>query len=77
MKNFVELCCNAYNILRKNSNIFINLFSLVYKKLIFFFLFILSIQMLSTGIPELSSPIDLTYLRESLCFHQNDNGFFF
>lgn len=27
--DFVKICCNAYNIVRKHSNVFINLFELV------------------------------------------------
>ncbi|EFA74767.1 hypothetical protein PPL_11799 [Heterostelium album PN500] len=45
---FVETCCKAYNILRKNSHIFFNMFEL----------------MLSTGIPELRSESDILYLRD-------------
>eukprot|EP01133_Synstelium_polycarpum_P010881 gene10881-12677_t len=45
---FVETCCKAYNLLRKNSHIFFNMFEL----------------MLSTGIPELKSESDIMYLRE-------------
>jgi len=46
---FVEISCNAYNILRKHANLFITLF----------------MAMLSTGIPELKSVDDITYLREA------------
>lgn len=46
---FMEVCCKAYNILRKNANIFINLFAM----------------MLSTGIPELKSSKDLIPLRDA------------
>lgn len=46
---FVDLCCKAYNIVRKNSFLFLNLFGM----------------MLSTGIPELRSEEDLNYLREA------------
>jgi len=28
-QQFVDLCCRAFNILRKNANLFLNLFSLV------------------------------------------------
>eukprot|EP01114_Cavostelium_apophysatum_P004665 TRINITY_DN1499_c0_g1_i3.p1 TRINITY_DN1499_c0_g1~~TRINITY_DN1499_c0_g1_i3.p1 ORF type:complete len:1359 (-),score=404.78 TRINITY_DN1499_c0_g1_i3:3-4079(-) len=44
---FVDLCCKAYLIVRRNSSIFINLFAM----------------MLGTGIPELSREEDLNYLR--------------
>jgi len=56
MKEFIDLCCTAYNILRKNAFIFINLFSL----------------MLSTGISELQSSKDIVYLRESLCLSKTE-----
>eukprot|EP01094_Clydonella_sp_ATCC50884_P017221 TRINITY_DN2958_c0_g2_i1.p1 TRINITY_DN2958_c0_g2~~TRINITY_DN2958_c0_g2_i1.p1 ORF type:complete len:1042 (-),score=355.45 TRINITY_DN2958_c0_g2_i1:555-3641(-) len=49
-KRFAELCCDAYNILRKHANVFINLFAM----------------MLSTGIPELQSEADIEYLRDAL-----------
>lgn len=48
-KEFVKLCCDAYNVLRKYSNLFINLFSM----------------MLSTGIPELMKLSDIYYLRDA------------
>jgi len=46
---FVHLSCNAYNVLRKHANTFINLFTM----------------MLSTGIPELRSDSDIEYLRKA------------
>ncbi|EGG24544.1 phosphatidylinositol-4,5-diphosphate 3-kinase [Cavenderia fasciculata] len=49
-KFFVNTCCLAYNILRKNTDLFINLFQL----------------MLSTGIPELQCAEDIDYLRKAL-----------
>ncbi|KAM9973899.1 hypothetical protein ACTFIW_007561 [Dictyostelium discoideum] len=49
-KRFVTTCCSAYNILRKNTDLFINLFQL----------------MLSTGIPELQVAEDIDYLRKAL-----------
>ncbi|EGC40128.1 hypothetical protein DICPUDRAFT_52203 [Dictyostelium purpureum] len=49
-KRFVTTCCLAYNILRKNSDLFLNLFQL----------------MLSTGIPELQCADDIDYLRKAL-----------
>ena len=48
---FVTLCCEAYNILRKHASKFINLLAM----------------MLSTGIPELTKPKDIDYLRNNLC----------
>lgn len=46
---FINLCCTAYNIVRKHAAVFINLFAM----------------MLSTGIPELTCVEDITYLREA------------
>ncbi len=48
-KDFVALCCKAYNVVRKHSNLFLNLFSM----------------MLSTGIPELMYLSDIYYLRDA------------
>lgn len=48
---FILLCCKAFNVIRRNAHIFINLFLL----------------MLNTGITELSSEKDIMYLKESLC----------
>lgn len=48
-QKFLEICCNAYNILRKHASIFINLFAM----------------MLSTGIPELQTSEDIEYLRDA------------
>jgi len=53
---FVDLCCKAYNILRKHANVFINLFAM----------------MLSTGIPELTGAEDIGYLREAFSLDMND-----
>eukprot|EP00697_Spironema_sp_BW2_P006825 gnl/Spiro4/20975_TR10223_c0_g1_i1.p1 gnl/Spiro4/20975_TR10223_c0_g1~~gnl/Spiro4/20975_TR10223_c0_g1_i1.p1 ORF type:complete len:585 (-),score=5.77 gnl/Spiro4/20975_TR10223_c0_g1_i1:8-1564(-) len=53
---FVELCCSAYNILRKNANLFINLFAM----------------MLSTGIPELKNVDDINYLRDAFSIDSNE-----
>lgn len=53
---FVALCCRAYNILRKNAGNFINLMAM----------------MLSTGIPELTKPSDIDYLRNTLCLDLED-----
>jgi len=54
---FVDLCCNAYNILRKHSTLFINLFAM----------------MLSTGIPELQAPEDIDYLREAFSLDMTES----
>eukprot|EP01132_Coremiostelium_polycephalum_P002582 gene2582-3199_t len=53
---FVNYCCTAYNILRKNAKLFMNLFAM----------------MVSTGIPELQSMEDLNYLRESFSLELTD-----
>ena len=55
-KAFIDQCVKAYLILRRNANMFINLFAM----------------MLSTGIPELKSPDDIAYLREALCLGKNE-----
>jgi hypothetical protein len=47
---FCDIACRAYNLIRRNSSLFVNLFAL----------------MLSTGIPELQSIDDLEYLRDAL-----------
>jgi phosphatidylinositol kinase/protein kinase (PI-3 family) len=49
-KKFSNLCCEAFNILRKNGKFFMNLFLL----------------MLATGIPELRSTEDILWLRKCL-----------
>ena len=54
--HFVKLACDAYNILRRNSNLLITLFSL----------------MLNCGIPELSTPNDIFYLRNQLMLDATD-----
>eukprot|EP00026_Physarum_polycephalum_P016714 Phypoly_transcript_17694.p1 GENE.Phypoly_transcript_17694~~Phypoly_transcript_17694.p1 ORF type:complete len:260 (+),score=39.99 Phypoly_transcript_17694:57-782(+) len=48
-KRFVDLCGRAYNILRKNANIFLNLF----------------MMMVGTGLPELTCQEDINYLRDA------------
>eukprot|EP00743_Colponemidia_sp_Colp-15_P005767 GILK01006199.1.p1 GENE.GILK01006199.1~~GILK01006199.1.p1 ORF type:complete len:1282 (+),score=244.87 GILK01006199.1:260-4105(+) len=52
-KQFEEMCVQAYNLTRKYSDLFINLFLL----------------MISAGIPELNNPKDLLYMRGSLSTH--------
>ncbi|KAG9463955.1 hypothetical protein GDO78_020733, partial [Eleutherodactylus coqui] len=47
---FVDLCCQAYNLLRKHTNLFLNLLSL----------------MLSSGLPELTGVQDLKYVHDAL-----------
>jgi len=53
---FQDLCCQAYLILRKRADMFINLFAM----------------MLSTGIPELKSTEDIYYLRDALCLDKTE-----
>lgn len=47
---FVDLCCQAYNLIRKNSGLFLNLLSL----------------MTGSGLPELSGAQDLKYVFDAL-----------
>ncbi|XP_021119514.1 phosphatidylinositol 4-phosphate 3-kinase C2 domain-containing subunit alpha isoform X2 [Heterocephalus glaber] len=47
---FVDLCCQAYNLIRKQANLFLNLLSL----------------MIPSGLPELTSIQDLKYVRDAL-----------
>uniref|UniRef100_A0A8C0GFV7 Phosphatidylinositol 4-phosphate 3-kinase C2 domain-containing subunit alpha n=1 Tax=Chelonoidis abingdonii TaxID=106734 RepID=A0A8C0GFV7_CHEAB len=47
---FVDLCCQAYNLIRKYANLFLNLLSL----------------MLSSGLPELTGVQDLKYVQDAL-----------
>ncbi|XP_013926231.1 PREDICTED: phosphatidylinositol 4-phosphate 3-kinase C2 domain-containing subunit alpha-like [Thamnophis sirtalis] len=47
---FVDLCCQAYNLIRKQANLFLNLLSL----------------MMSSGLPELSGIQDLKYVQDAL-----------
>jgi len=56
-KHFVDVCCKAYNIIRKHADLFMNLFQL----------------MVSTGIPELSCIEDINYLRRALAPELNDD----
>jgi len=55
-QKFVDLCCRAYAVLRKNASLFMNLFAM----------------MLSTGIPELRSVDDLRYLSTAFALHLNE-----
>eukprot|EP01121_Diplochlamys_sp_Union-15-3_P012983 TRINITY_DN3961_c0_g1_i1.p1 TRINITY_DN3961_c0_g1~~TRINITY_DN3961_c0_g1_i1.p1 ORF type:complete len:411 (+),score=43.66 TRINITY_DN3961_c0_g1_i1:1131-2363(+) len=55
-KHFCSLCCKAFNILRHNSSVFINLFAM----------------MIDTGIAELKSEDDLNYLREVFLMDKTD-----
>uniref|UniRef100_A0A8C6LTM9 Phosphatidylinositol 4-phosphate 3-kinase C2 domain-containing subunit alpha n=1 Tax=Nothobranchius furzeri TaxID=105023 RepID=A0A8C6LTM9_NOTFU len=53
---FVDLCCQAYNLIRKNSGLFLNLLSL----------------MTSSGLPELTGSQDLKYVFDALQPHNTD-----
>uniref|UniRef100_A0A8C7YMT2 Phosphatidylinositol 4-phosphate 3-kinase C2 domain-containing subunit alpha n=1 Tax=Oryzias sinensis TaxID=183150 RepID=A0A8C7YMT2_9TELE len=53
---FVDLCCQAYNLIRKHCGLFLNLLSL----------------MMSSGLPELSGSEDLKYVFDALQPHSTD-----
>lgn len=55
-QHFVELCCSAFNVIRKNSELILNLLGL----------------MVSSGIPYLSSANDIDYVRHALQLHLSD-----
>jgi phosphatidylinositol-4,5-bisphosphate 3-kinase len=55
-KRFIEYCVQAFLILRRRANMFINFFAM----------------MLSTGIPELKSADDIHYLRDALCLGKTE-----
>lgn len=57
-KEFVALCCSAFNILRKEASLFLNLFSL----------------MIPAGMPELSCTEDIHYLRDQLLLTLSDDA---
>ncbi|XP_028432036.1 LOW QUALITY PROTEIN: phosphatidylinositol 4-phosphate 3-kinase C2 domain-containing subunit beta [Perca flavescens] len=54
--DFVDLCCEAYNLIRKHTHLFLNLLGL----------------MLSCGIPELSDLDDLKYVYDALRPHETE-----
>uniref|UniRef100_H3CKI5 Phosphatidylinositol-4-phosphate 3-kinase catalytic subunit type 2 beta n=1 Tax=Tetraodon nigroviridis TaxID=99883 RepID=H3CKI5_TETNG len=54
--DFVDLCCEAYNLIRKHTHLFLNLLGL----------------MLSCGIPELSDQEDLKYVYDALRPHESE-----
>ncbi|XP_056129210.1 phosphatidylinositol 4-phosphate 3-kinase C2 domain-containing subunit beta [Lampris incognitus] len=54
--DFVDLCCEAYNLIRKHTHLFLNLLGL----------------MLSCGIPELSDLEDLKYVHDALRPHESE-----
>ena len=55
-QHFVELCCGAFNVIRKNSELILNLLGL----------------MVSSGIPYLSSANDIDYVRNALQLQLSD-----
>eukprot|EP01103_Thecamoeba_quadrilineata_P013540 TRINITY_DN3788_c0_g1_i1.p1 TRINITY_DN3788_c0_g1~~TRINITY_DN3788_c0_g1_i1.p1 ORF type:complete len:1188 (-),score=230.45 TRINITY_DN3788_c0_g1_i1:129-3692(-) len=55
-REFVDICCRAYNILRTHSQMFINLFQM----------------MLCTGITELQSVEDIEYLRKAFSLGKSE-----
>lgn len=55
-QKFIEVCCRAFNILRRHSDMFITLFQM----------------MLCTGIPELASEQDIEYLRYAFAVGMTD-----
>ncbi|XP_017305827.2 phosphatidylinositol 4-phosphate 3-kinase C2 domain-containing subunit beta [Ictalurus punctatus] len=54
--DFVDLCCEAYNLIRKHAHLFLNLLGL----------------MVSCGIPELSDLEDLKYVYDTLRPHESE-----
>jgi len=55
-KKFEEICCQSYNLVRKNSILFINLFY----------------TMLAVGLPELQTVEDILFLRDKLALEKKD-----
>jgi phosphatidylinositol-4,5-bisphosphate 3-kinase len=55
-QKFVDLTCQAYNILRHNANMFITMFSM----------------MISSGMPELTKEEDIQYLQEAFALELTD-----
>jgi len=55
-KKFEDICCQAYNLVRKNSILFINLFY----------------TMLSVGLPELQTVEDIMFLRDKLALGKTE-----
>ena len=56
-QHFVELCCDAFNIIRKNSDLILNLLEL----------------MVSSGIPYLSTSSDIEYVQNALQLNLTDS----
>ncbi|ELV11252.1 Phosphatidylinositol-4-phosphate 3-kinase C2 domain-containing subunit gamma [Tupaia chinensis] len=59
-QDFVELCCRAYNIVRKHSRLLLNLLEMIYVR------FLIVIKMLHAGLPELTGIQDLKYVYNNL-----------
>eukprot|EP00500_Bicosoecida_sp_ms1_P008476 CAMPEP_0203824696 /NCGR_PEP_ID=MMETSP0115-20131106/52403_1 /ASSEMBLY_ACC=CAM_ASM_000227 /TAXON_ID=33651 /ORGANISM="Bicosoecid sp, Strain ms1" /LENGTH=127 /DNA_ID=CAMNT_0050733743 /DNA_START=80 /DNA_END=460 /DNA_ORIENTATION=- len=57
-RQFEDLCCRAYNVLRHNSQLLITLFYL----------------MMSCGIPELEKQEDIYWLRDKLALNLDDDA---
>jgi hypothetical protein len=53
---FESLCIRAYNIIRENGHLLLSLCSL----------------MVGTGLPQLASLQDLSYMRDTLCLEKSD-----
>lgn len=81
--DFVDLCCEAYNLMRKHAHLFLDLLGLVrYIKAHSLvcststhadvFILVLCVQMLSCGIPELSELDDLKYVYDALRPHESE-----
>ena len=73
---FVDLCCCGYNALRKHSDLFVNLMAMVRRLLSSHrkCLSPMSVQMLSTGIPELQTESDIQYLRKAFSLDKDDSA---
>lgn len=68
-QRFINLCCDAYIILRRHNRMFVNLFAMVRLSM---FLVLTYEQMLSTGMPELRTEDDITYLRNAFALDRTE-----